>query len=364
MTAHVSRIRRRVWVAGFVFLAVIAGAAILSARAGIEAELEAAATEKLAAAGYAWLDVSVSGRNVILQGAVFSEQDAAEAQAVRHDVWGVGRVESRLKIAVRETPYTIALSRSGDKLRLRGSVPSEQARKTIIGLANANFPGLDISAGLDIDPNMAETNRWLTGVGFALSQLKHVSSGRAKLADAALSFKGRAAKPGDYETLMQAFREETPAGISVARHDVQPPHAKPFTWRIQTSDGQVILGGHVPNREARLSVTMIAQKLFPDARIIDRTMVAEGAPDGWWSAARLTLEALNHLRLGSVTLAQSKVMIEGIAKSVAAQRAIAALENAWPSGFEFEASVRLSELERARHDSRKAETRGGVRTNL
>jgi len=345
MTTQLPGVRRRVWITGLAFLVVITGLAVLSARAGIEAKLQAQATESLAEAGYSWLDVTISGRDVVLQGAVFSDKDKERAEAALRDVWGIGQIESRLQIAVREQPYVVSITRDGDKVKLRGSVPSEDARKTITGLAKANLPGLDISAKLGIDPNMAETDRWLTGVGFALSQLKHVSSGRFVLADAELSFEGRAAKPGGYEALMQGFREETPENISVTQFRVTPPEAKSFTWKVQMEDGNVILGGYAPSESTQALMVSLAQRLFPSAEVIDRTFIADGEPEGWWPAARLALKALNHLRTGSVTLASKEIKMEGVAKSTAAQRAISALKDAWPSGFDFKASVRLSSFE-------------------
>ncbi|RIA54977.1 BON domain-containing protein [Dichotomicrobium thermohalophilum] len=356
MKARSPGVRRRVWIIGFVSLAVIAGVAVLSARAAIEAEIQSRAAEKLVEAGYSWLDVAVTGRDVVLKGAVFSEHDKDRVEAALREVWGVGNVESQLQVAVREEPYTISMTRSDDELKLRGSVPNEEARKTIIGLANANFPGLDISTKLKIDPNMAETERWLTGVGFALSQLKHVSSGRSVLADTDLSFEGRAAKPGAYEALITAFEEETPQSISVRQMRVQPPKAEPFTWTVQLEGDRVILAGYVPNDDAKIWMTSLAERLFPNADIVDQTFIAKGEPDDWWDAAELAVQALNHLRSGSVTLGPSEVTVEGVAKSLDAQRAISALKDAWPSGFDFKASVRLSQQGPAERPRRKAST--------
>ncbi len=350
--------RRRVWVTGFIFLSLISGLAVLSARAGIEAQIRAQAADRLAEAGYAWLHVEVSGRNVVLRGAVFSEQDRAQAEGALRDIWGVGAVESRLQVAVRERPYTISITRSDNSMKLRGSVPDETARKTILGLVKANFPGIKLSAKLQIDPNMAETERWLTGVGFALSQLKHVASGRTVLADTELSFEGRAAKPGGYEALMRGFREETPDNISVTQMRVQAPHVEPFVWRVGTEDGNVILRGHVPSERAKAQMTMLAHQLFPNAQVRDQTQVADGEPVGWWAAARLALQALDHLQTGSVTLAPSEIKLEGVAKSVAAQSAISALKDAWPSGFNFTASVRLSRSEPGERSPHRASATG------
>ncbi len=342
MRARYPGARRRVWITGFVFLAVIAGIAVFSARAAIEAEIQSRASEKLVEAGYPWLGVTASGRDVILKGAVFSTEDEARVKTALREVWGIGDVQSQLQVAVREEPYVISMSRSDDTLKLRGSVPDDEARKTIIGLAKANFPGLKLSTDLRLDPNMAETERWLTGVGFALSQLKHVVSGHSILADTQLSFEGRAAKLGAYERLRRAFEEETPANISVAQFRLTPPKADPFTWKISREDDRVVLAGYAPNNEAKAWMIGLAERMFPGMKIVDGMFIANGEPDGWWTAAQLAVRALDHLRSGSITLGASEVKAEGIAKSLDARRALSALQDAWPAGFTFEAAVQVS----------------------
>jgi len=364
MKARFPGVRRRVWITGLVFLSLIACFAVWSARAAIEAEIQSRANERLVEAGYSWLDLAVSGRNIILKGAVFSEQDRERVETALRDVWGVGNVTSQLKVAVREEPYKILMSRSDDTLKLRGSVPSEEARKTIVGLAKANFPGLDISTKLEIDPNMAETERWLTGVGFALSQLKHVAAGRSILADTQLSFEGRAAKLGAYETLRKAFEEETPENISVAQFRLTPPKADPFTWKISREDDRVVLAGYAPNNEAKAWMIGLAERMFPGMKIVDRMFIANGEPDGWWTAAQLAVRALDHLRSGSITLGASEVKAEGIAKSLAARRALSALQDAWPAGFSFETAVQVSRWGPAGTSPQDANTANPSRTQL
>ncbi len=358
MKARSPGARRRVWIIGFVSLAVIAGIAVFNARAAIEAEIQSRATEKLVEAGYPWLGVTASGRDVILKGAVFSTEDEARVKTALREVWGIGDVQSQLQVAVREEPYVISMSRSDDTLKIRGSVPNDEARKTIIGLAKANFPALKLSTNLTLDPNMAETERWLTGVGFALSQLKHVASGRSVLADTELSFEGHAARPGAYEALTRAFEEKTPQSISVKQMRIHPPKAEPFTWTVQRDGDRVILAGYVPNDDAKAWMISLAERMFPDAAVVDQTFIAKGQPDGWWDAAVLAVKALNHLRSGSVTLAPSEVKVEGVAKSPESQRAISGLKDAWPSGFDFKASVRLSHHAPASMPARKASAAG------
>jgi osmotically-inducible protein OsmY len=339
--------RRRIWTIGIVFIALISALAVLSARAAIEAEIEKRADATLSKAGYGWLDVSVSGRNVTVRGAVFSEGDRENALKALREIWEIGDLESRLTVAVRTRPYTLTISRSDDTLKMRGSVPNEETRKTIIGLANANLPGGEIITDLKIDPNMAERERWLSGIGFAFSQLKHVSSGRTVLSDTDLSFEGRAAKPGAYEMLTRAFQYEIPEGISLARLDLTRPIAKPFTWKIQMQDGNVILGGHVPSEKAQGWIVYLARQVFPTARIIDRTVIAAGEPEDWWTTARVAFRGLEILRVGSVTLAKNTLKLEGVAKTSASRDAISALKSKLPAGIDFTASVDLSAIEPA-----------------
>ncbi len=328
-----------------VALGLIAALAIFGARPQIEADLRSRVEANLSEAGFSWLDVTISGRDALLEGAVFSSEEKSRAETVAAEVWGVGDVSSRLQVAVRDTPYRMAIILQRERLRLRGSVPSEEAERTILGLANANFPGLEISSRLMIDPNMAAIDTWLSGIGFALTQLKRMATGQAVLSESDLSFQGTVAKLGGYEMVERAFREETPAAITVTNFDISPPVADPFTWQIVLEDeGEVIFNGHAPSNVAQASMTFFAEQMLSGRRVIDNTVIARGYPPGWWDAARRAVRAASLLRSGTVTITEKLVEINGIAESEASLEQLTELEKVWPAEFELSKSVRVFDL--------------------
>jgi hypothetical protein len=329
----------------FVALSLIAGLAVLGTRPQIEADLKSRVEASLAEAGLSWLDVTITGRDVRLEGAVFSSDEKSRAEAIAAEVWGIDNVSSRLQVAVRDTPYRMTILLQPDRLRLRGAVPSEEAERTILGLANANFPGLEISTRLQIDPNMAAMDTWMSGIGFALTQLKQMTSGQAVLSESDLSFEGNIARLGGYESVRRAFREETPAAITVTQFDIKPPAVEPFTWQIALEDDAVIFNGHAPSEVAQASMTFFAERILPGLRVIDNTVIASGYPSAWWNAARRAVHAISYLRSGTVTITGKQVEINGISKTQASFAQLAELEKQWPEGFSFSQSVREADTQ-------------------
>lgn len=329
------------WSAGVFIVTFFAVLAFFGARPMIETELRMRAEHALADAGLSWLSVNLTGREATLEGAVFTPEDKERAQKAVRSVWGLSKVRSQLQLVVRDTPYVLRIQRRKDRLKLRGRVPSEKAHKAVLGLANAIFPGLEISARLQIDPNMPDVKTWLSGVGFALRQLTHLSQGSADLADTSLSLQGTAAKIGAYEEVMRAFQQKVPEGIFIRELDIAPPKVEPFTWQVQFKAGSVVLGGHIPSEMDQASLVSVAKGLFPDARIIDATAIASGAPGGWKLAARLALRALANLQSGLITISGTLVKIEGVANDSAAVKRISALEKIWPQGYKLQHAVRV-----------------------
>ena len=121
---------------------------------------------ELMGAGFDDSMVSVSGRDVTLRGTVPSNEVSAQIEELAASVWGVRTVDNQLQIAGPGTgaaagvvpggdvttdgfvaaaaamPGRLELIKEGPKLILRGSVPSEGARRELVGRAESVSPML------------------------------------------------------------------------------------------------------------------------------------------------------------------------------------------------------------------------------
>jgi OmpA-OmpF porin, OOP family len=125
----------------------------------------------------------------------------------------------------------------------------------------------------------------------------------------------KAAGPGGpYLGGVTAVKDETVVGARVS----------PFSWSAEKSSRQILLTGHVPSESARARLLEIARARFSGAAVLDRMVVAFGAPAGDWTAvAADALTELGKLTRGKVRLVDDRLTIigEGDQAAVAAARA-------------------------------------------
>ena len=77
--------------------------------------------------------------------------------------------------------YVWSATRIGSGLRLRGQVPSEEDRRTMLGMVKAHFPDLEVEDRLKIAAGGPPKEQWLGAVSFGLKQLSHLKRGSARL---------------------------------------------------------------------------------------------------------------------------------------------------------------------------------------
>src|SRR5712691_5803437 len=101
--------------------------------------------------------------------------------------------------------YVWAAAHSGSNLRLRGSVPSEEDHGTVLGMAKANFPDLEVEDRLKVAAGVPNREQWLGAVSFGLKQLAHLKQGSARLLGVGLKVNGEARSAADYAEVKKAL---------------------------------------------------------------------------------------------------------------------------------------------------------------
>ena len=92
----------------------------------------------------------------------------------------------------QQTPYVWSASRIDSTLRLRGFVPSEEDRRTVLGMVKAHFADLEVEDRLKIAEGGPPREQWLGAVSFGLKQLSHLKQGSTRLLNAGLKVEGEA----------------------------------------------------------------------------------------------------------------------------------------------------------------------------
>lgn len=229
-----------------------------------------------------------------------------EATATQHVVQVAGKSEER-------AGYVWLATRAGSELRLRGVVPSEEDRRTLLGMIKAHFPDLVVDDRLEVAKGGPPKEQWLGAVSFALQQLAHLKRGSVRLFDVNLQVAGEARSAKDYVEIKKALAGPLPTGLAIRLDKVRPPVADPFVFTADLGVNALSLSGSVPSEDVRKQLRDLSRQLFEKPGLDDRLEVASGAPKDWNEAVTAALRALSRLESGKVALSGLAVTIEGVA---------------------------------------------------
>ena len=209
--------------------------------------------------------------------------------------------------------YTWSATRIESLIRLRGSVPSEDDRRTVLGMVKAHFPDLEVDDRLKVAVGAPPKEQWLGAVSFGLKQLAHLKRGSARLLNVGLKLEGEARSGADYADAKKALAGPLPTGLTILDDDIKPPIADPFVFVADLSANTLSLSGSVPSEQALKQVHELARQFFERPGLDDRLELASGAPKDWDEAVSAALRALSRLESGKISLSGLAVTIEGVA---------------------------------------------------
>ena len=224
----------------------------------------------------------------------------------------VGRAADKSGLDSRGYVWSATRIESG--IRLRGSVPTDEDRRTVLGMVKAHFPDLQVEDRLKVaGAGAPPQDQWLGAVSFGLKQLSHLKRGSVRLYDVALKVDGEARSADDYVEVKKALAGSLPTGLVVAGESIKPPIADPFVFVADLGANELSLSGSVPNVNARKHLRELSRQLFRRPGLDDRLELASGAPKNWNEAVVAALRALSQLESGKIALSGLAVTIQGVA---------------------------------------------------
>ncbi|MEZ5773761.1 MAG: OmpA family protein [Hyphomicrobiaceae bacterium] len=306
------------WLLGLVPLALLAAALFHFERPRIEADLTARTEAALQAAGVPWAEASFEGRDGVVSGAALDDGERARAGEIARGTWGVRVVEDRSGLIDEIKPYSWSATREGNRIRLKGYVPSEDDRRTIIGLVRGSLPGVEVDDRMQLGRGVPARDVWLKGVGFGVDQLDRLKDGQVRLDDLGFSIRGEARTGKAFADVEAALSDGLPRGVTLSADNVVPPLASPYRWSANFDGRRILVEGSVPSLRIRDDLLATLRERMPASVVVDDRMeVASGTPEGddgkWRTAVLSTLGELSRLESGTASLRDNQLDFSGLA---------------------------------------------------
>jgi OmpA-OmpF porin, OOP family len=176
----------------------------------------------------------------------------------------------------------------GGVLVFDGYAPDEATRTAFSEVPGADVNFLNLGGGAPAGYRAA--------MDLGLDLLARMREGRVALSGTEFSVSGVAATPDDFGAIRAALENRIPAGITLARSEVEPPPADLYAFAASKgADGRVVLTGLLPDPD-------IEQRLLQQAGPSAQSEIgyASGEPAGFDAAADQALQFLSWLQSGEI----------------------------------------------------------------
>lgn len=352
--------KKWVWPWGLLPL-ILAIIAILMKSGPVEEELTGRASEALNAQ-HSWANVSLDGRDLTLSGTAPTEAAKAEAVDLADGAYDVRIVKDDTDLLALASPYNFGADIDGNAITLRGNMPNETARATLLEATKASNPTAEITDNTTLARGASVAFPALAAFGAA--KLADLSSGSVDISDADFSIKGVAKTSDAFEKVTASVGNALPDGGTLALSDITPP-ALDVDYAFSASldeTPKVTLDGYAPTVAARSALTDYASAAFPNAEIENNLALAAGAPEGYDAASKFAIDQLPRFKSGSASFTGSDFTVSGVSSTsddfTAARAAIA---GALPAGLVLDSSAIVPPSAEGEYSMAAAKTDGSLR---
>ncbi len=214
------------------------------------------------------------------------------------------------------SPYVTTIEWVDGNVELTGSAPGPNARSRLFEAVKSTFPRVGVENKLNLASG--QVDGWQPCMLAGLASLKKFTTGRIQLVGRRLELKSVTADEALHGKVPGEVRAAANRACDTeARIELRLPDEPDLTWRSVRGEAEIILEGEVPNASAKAELVDSANKLFSNARVIDRMEVIQSAPGYWIQVARLGLKMVAKLRSGEAVLHDQSLLIRGEAADTA-----------------------------------------------
>ncbi|KAB1081286.1 hypothetical protein F6X53_02975 [Methylobacterium soli] len=252
--------------------------------------------------------------------------------------YSIGHVDI-LPPVVSDFRFAVERASAGG-LVLTGYVSSEAERVRMRDLA------ADTANGTFVDDRL-QTARGLPAgldgpalirLAFAVTAL--LQEGAVRFETDALSVSGNALDAQAVGEIEALIRDQRPTGVTAGRVSLHVLPLTSYRLTIRREAESVTITGHLPDVAARERLLAALRPRFFRERIVDKTRLAQGAPDGLVRALEVAMPSLATLASGELAVNNRNLGLTGESLYTESARRIAAtLPQIMPSGWTAQANV-------------------------
>ncbi|GEM_PF-1713502 len=299
----------------------------------IEIKLKQEIQQTLQAQDMNWVEVSVTGRDVTLEGTASNSQSYNQVIHLIAEIHGIRQLNNQIKVQLeRITPYRLNLELHNQQIHLTGYAPDEQYRQALQEKLQQHFAQYHIENTLALAAG--EPSDWHTALNLIFAQLPQVQDARLEIVNYDVRLSGVVETEVIAEQLKQQFKtlqnyHYVPyLYLQVAE---ELPIQSPYSFTLNYQNNRLQVTGYVADAQTQQLIETKLADLFTQASPEIQLQLASGAPDAWQPMLLLMLEQLNQFQSIRLEIINYTIRLVGVTQTTPqleqVTQALASLKN-------------------------------------
>jgi len=261
-----------------------------------------------------WVEVSVDGRDVTLEGMAATRQKYNQALKLVQNTPGIRQLDNQIQVQIRRvTPYSLTAEYQDQKLQLAGYMPDQASQEAIQVHLNTHFSEQNIQN--DLETASGEPANWQQAMHTALENLPQLQRARLEVINYDVRLTGIVETEEHLLQVKQNFNAlkdyhyQPFVYLQVATE--KPPVKSPYIFNAEYQHNQLSIEGYVPDTMSQQMIEENLSFFFNQKSIKNNLLLASGQPADWQELLLLLLESMSQFQNARLEVTNYNVLLSG-----------------------------------------------------
>ena len=335
--------KRILGLALFILAAGLAFSAAYLAANWVESRSKSAVERVMTLQGYEWVNVSVDGLQLRLEGTAENEANRFRALTLAGSAVDPDRVQDAMKVQDQNLSapprFSVEILRNNDGVSVIGLIPASTDRQTILTAISEMAGGTKVTDLLETADYAAPEN-WNVSLAFGLEALEQLNRSKISISANRIAVTAITDSKEEKENFETNLRKNAPSKVALVLNINAPrPVITPFTTRFSIDHAGFTFDTCAADT-AKARNEILSAALSAGADSTQSCTIGLGVPSPTWSAAvKIGIEKLAELGGGTITYSDADVSLVALDTTPEADfdRVVGELKAALPEVFSLDA---------------------------
>ncbi len=267
-----------------------------------------------------WVQVSVDGRDVTLEGMAVTQQQYQQVLKQIQDIPGIRQLNNQMEVQIRRvSPYSLTADYQDQQLQLSGYMPNQNSQDILQAELNNYFAQSTIQNQLELAAG--EPANWQAAMRLILQNVALLQRARLEVINYDVRLSGIVETEEQLLKLKESLNElknyNYQPFIYLQVATAPPPTKNPYIFNAEYNAQTLAVEGYFPDLVTQQLIEENIAFFFPQIKIEKSFSLALGQPADWQAMLLLLLESLSQFQTARLEISNYNIRLAGILPSTA-----------------------------------------------